>query len=356
MKKQIFLMALGVAALGCGNDHTTASASANPDPASCSQGSISVGDVKSGSLTSASCVRYDFAYSEDSTPFDSYSFQAEKGKGYMFLLENAELGTNWDALLELATVNPSTGEEQLLAISDDEGGNGYSRMYFIAPVSGTFYLRAGSFNQGDFMSYKLTAKSCDSPIPEITGTLSASTQTLSATDCVLAQPQFIDDSSHVKLFSVNVGPNETKTVTVTSADFPPGFQMFGPAWGVSCDYDYEGCGGGVANVNKSDTESLTITGEGQENCNVSLRAPVGGGASASLRSASISLCQFRNFPGQYTVAVGSFFAATGSFTIAVTEGPPPVRIVGPDAPQRNPTLNFLRKKPLRASDYLNRAH
>ena len=170
-------------------------------------------------------------------------------------------------------------------------------MYFIAPVSGTFYLRAGSFNQGDFMSYKLTAKSCDSPIPEITETLSASTQTLSATDCVLAQPQFIDDSSHVKLFSVNVGPNETKTVTVTSADFSPGFQMFGPAWGVSCDYDYEGCGGGVANVNKSDTESLTITGEGQENCNVSLRAPAGGGASASLRSASISLCQFRNFPG-----------------------------------------------------------
>ena len=49
-------------------------------------------------------------------------------------------------------------------------------------------------------------------------------------------------------------------------------------------------------------------------------------------------------------------AATGSFTIAVIEGPPPVRIVGPDAPQRNPTLNFLRKKPLRASDYLNRAH
>lgn len=85
-------------------------------------------------------------------------------------------------------------------------------------------------------------------------------------------------------------------------------------------------------------------------------APAGGGASASLRSASISLCQFRNFPGQYTVAVGSFFAATGSFTIAVIEGPPPVRIVGPDAPQRNPTLNFLRKKPLRASDYLNRAH
>ena len=355
MKKQLVLMALGVVALGCGNDPTSA-ANANPDPSSCGKGSITVGDVKTGALTAASCVRYDFAYSEDSTPFDAYSFKAEKGKGYMFLLENAELGTNWDALLELATVNPSTGEEQLLAISDDEGNNGYSRMYFIAPVSGTFYLRAGSYNQGDFKSYKLTAKSCDSPIPEITGTLTASTQTLSASDCVLAQPEFIDDSSHVRLFSVFIGPNETKTVTVTSTDFPPAFQIYGPAWGVACYYDYEGCGGGVANINKSDTESLTITAEGDESCSGSIQAPGNGSANASIGSASVSACQFRNFPGQYTIAVGSFFSAAGSFTIAVTEGsPPPVRIVGPDA-TRNPTLNFLRKKPLHASEYMNRTH
>ncbi len=244
MKKQLVLMALGVATLGCGSDPTSVP-NANPDPAACLKGSISTGDVKSGALNSASCLRYDFAYSEDSTPYDAYSFKAEKGKGYMFLLERAAGVTNWDALLELATVNPATGDEQLLAISDDEGPHGWSRMYFIAPVSGTFYIRASGYDKNDTASYKLTAKSCDSPIPEITTTLTASAQTLSSTDCVLAQPDFVGDSAHVKLFSVYIAPNETKTISVHSSDFGAGFQVFGPAWGVDCSYEYEGCGGGV---------------------------------------------------------------------------------------------------------------
>jgi hypothetical protein len=346
MKKQFLLLALGAVAIGCGSDVTSV-ASVSPDPESCSKGSISVGDVKTGALTAASCVRYDFAYTEDSTPYDGYTFKAEKGKGYMFMLESADDTTQWDALLELATVDPSTGKEQLLAISDDEGNHGFPRMYFIDPVSGTFYLRAGAYSTGDYSSYKLTAKSCDSPIPEITGPLTASVQTLSASDCVLGSPEFVDDSTHVKLFSVNIGPNETKTVTVTSTDFPPGFQIYGPAWGVPCYYSYEGCGGGVANVGPSDTQLLTITGEGDETC---------------LGVGSVHGCQFLNFPGQYTIAVGSFFEATGSFTISVTEGAPPAqdgpppRVVGPDAPSRNPTLNFLRKKPLQANQYLDRAH
>lgn len=340
MKKQFLLLALGAVAIGCGSDVTSV-ASVSPDPESCSKGSISVGDVKTGALTAASCVRYDFAYSDDSTPYDGYTFKAEKGKGYMFLLENANDTLDWDALLELATVNPSTGKEQLLAISDDEGNRGFSRMYFIAPVSGTFYLRAGAYEMGDYSSYKLTAKACDSPIPEITGTLSASVQTLSASDCVLARPDFVDDSSHVKLFSLNIGPNETKTITVSSNDFFPGFQVYGPAWGVPCYYSYEGCGGGVANVALGNTQSLTITGEGDETC---------------LGVGDVHGCQYLNFPGQYTIAVGSSFATTGSFTISVTEGAPPARVAGPDAPSRNPTLNFLRKKPLQASQYLDRAH
>lgn len=255
MKKKLVLMALGVVALGCGSDPTSVG-NANPDPAGCLKGSISTGDVKSGALTSASCLRYDYAYSQDSTPYDAYSFKAEKGKGYLILLEQADGVTNWDALLEPATVNPATGNEQLL-VSDDEGGHGWSRMYFIAPVSGTFYIRASGYDRGDTASYKLTAKFCDSPIPEITGALSASAQTLSASDCVLAEPDFVGDSAHVKLFSVYIGPNETKTISVHSNDFGAGFQVFGPAWGVDCNYEYEGCGGGEGSQTKGDPQSVT---------------------------------------------------------------------------------------------------
>jgi hypothetical protein len=356
MKKQIVLLALGAVALGCSNDSTNPS-SANPDPTECTKGSIAPGDVKTGTLTSASCLRYDHVYLGDSTFFDSYSFQAEKGKGYTFRLDRTG-NTELDPIMELVTVNPSTGNEELLAISDDEGANGNSQFYFIAPVNGTFYVRASAYDRAELGAYTLSARSCDSPITEITGALAASTQTLSASDCVLAQPEFIDDSSHVKLFSVHIGPNETKTITVTSTDFQPAFQIYGPAWGVSCRYEYEGCGGGSANINKSDTESFTITGQGDENCNFSVQSPDHARANAALQSPSIALCQYTDFPGQYTIAVGSFFSAVGSFTIAVTEGspPPPPSIVAPDAAIRNPTLNFLRKKPLRASEYMNRAH
>ena len=162
--------------------------------------------------------------------------------------------------------------------------------------------------------------SCDSPIAQIADTLVASTQTLSASDCVLAQPEFIDDSSHVKLFSLQIAANETKTVTVTSDDFPPGFQIYGPAWGVSCRYDYEGCGGGAASVNKSSSESFTITAEGDVSCNNALRTPEHVGPLAALQSPVVSACQFFNFPGQYTVAVGSFYGFRGSSVVLVGQG------------------------------------
>ena len=155
-----------------------------------------------------------------------------------------------------------------------------------------------------------------------------------ATDCVLAQPQFIDDSSHVKLFSLYIGPNETKTITVTSTDFPPAFQMYGPAWGVPCYYDYEGCGGGVREHQQERHRVVHGHGRGRRRLQRFLPGP--GRSAAGARhcsSAHVELCQFLNFPGQYTIAVGSFFGAVGSFTIAVTDGSPaPVRIVGPDAP------------------------
>lgn len=362
MKKVIVLMALGASALGCSNDSIGA-VSANPDATACSKGSISAGDVKTGTLNSASCRHYDAFYAQDTIPFDSYSFQATKGKGYMFTLDATDPTSDWDAFLEMVTVDPNTGNEQLLAISDDEGGNGqqaggyFSRFYFIAPVSGTFYIRAAGLEMDDTSSYKLTARSCDSPIGEIMDTLVASTQTLSASDCVLAQPEFVDDSSNVKLFSVHIGPNETKTVTISSTDFPPAFQIFGPGWGVSCKYDYQGCGGGVVSVNKSDTESFTITGEGDESCNFDMLARTPSGVLASSARPAVNNCQYRNFPGQYTIAVGSFFGELGSFTIAVSdETPTPVRRVGPDNSSKNPTLNFLKRKPLRSSEYLSRAH
>lgn len=356
MKQQLLLMVLGVAALGCGSDPTSV-ANANPDSSSCVKGSIAAGDTKTGALTSASCLRYDHAYTEDTMPFDSYEFKAEKGKGYEFSLGATDNTTEWDAILELVTVNPSTGEEQLLAISDDEGAGNYAQMYFIAPVSGTFFVRAAGYDRGELASYTLAAKSCDSPIPQITGALAVTTVELSSSDCVLSKPNFTDDSSHVRLFSVLLAPNETKTITVQSDDFGAAFQVYGPAWGVACYYAYEGCGGDVSDQTKGNPQPITIHGAGDLECNDALHAPDHIGPLASRVSGSVNICEQFDWPGQYTIAVGSDFNSTGSFTIAVQEGDlPSLRRMGPDAPIRNPTLDFLRKKPLRANEYLNRSH
>lgn len=340
MKKQLVMMALGVIALGCSSDSNNV-AGPNTDPASCNKGSISTGDTKTGQLGSASCLRYDYAYSDDSVYYDTYTFTATKGKGYQFGLENADGVTNFDGVLELATINPTTGEEQLVAISDDEGAQNYSRLTFIAPVSGTFTLRASGYDKSDTAAYKLTAKSCDSPLPQITGDLASTNQTLGASDCTLVRPEFFsDDSTHVKLYSLHIGPNETRTITVTSTAFQPGFQLYGPAWGVPCYYDYQGCGKAIAFAQNGSTVSATITVSGSYVC--------GGSA-----------CVATDWPGEYTLAVGSTNTQqAGAFTLQVSSGSlPPVRMVGPDAQREyTPTLNWLAKKPLSAGEYFRRTH
>lgn len=338
MKKQLVMVALGAIAIGCSSDSTNV-AGPNTDPAACSKGSISAGDTKSGQLGSASCLRFDYAYSLDSVYYDTYKFTAVKGHGYQFALDNADEVSTFDGVLELATIDPSTGEEQLLAISDDEGPHNYSRLSFIAPVSGTFTLRAGGYGNSDTTAYKLAAKSCDSPLPQITGDLASTNQTLDASDCMLYEPEFLsDDSTHVKFYSLHIGPNETRTITVTSSDFAPGFQLYGPAWGVPCYYDYQGCGKAIAPVQESNTATASITVSGNYVC--------GGEA-----------CLQIDWPGEYTLAVGSNAStATGAFTLQVTStAAPSIRIAAPDTPHEyTPVLNWLAKKPLRAGDYFRR--
>lgn len=340
MKKPIVIVALGAIALGCGSDSKSATGP-DTDPAACSKGSITTGDTKSGQLGSASCLRYDYAYSEDSVYYDTYKFTAKAGHGYQFLLDNAAEGQHFDGVLELATINPNTGEEQLVAISDDEGPHNYSRLSFIAPVSGTFTLRASGYDRSDTSAYTLSAKSCDSPMLQITSDLASTNQTLDASDCVLYEPEFSNgDSTHVKFYSLEIGPNESRTITVTSSDFAPGFQLYGPAWGVPCYYGYQGCGKAIANVQDGSSVTATITVSGDENCN------------------GYDTCNYSDWPGEYTLAVGSNDTNnSGAFTIQVSSAVPLGRVIGTGTVREyTPTLQWLTKKPLSARDYLRTVH
>jgi hypothetical protein len=279
-----------------------------------------------------------------------------KGQGYVFNLQAQDQVTDWNAVLELVGTNSTTGDVDLLAISDDEGvpGTGWSQMFFIAPASGVYSLRISGFDVSDTSDYVLTSKTCTPGLPAIADSLVLTAQVLTTFDCVLEQPFYnyfgSEDSSYTKFYTVHFNPNDTKRITVTYGDFFPAFQIFGPDWGVYCYYDYQGCGGDATNyggeikvgpsgrkvaAGGSSSISLTLTADGAFYC----------------RSFS-DFCGYNNFPGDYTIAVGAEnFGDVGNFSLTVepitfeSDVQTVVRNKQTVIPAFNPVLNHLRVQP-----------
>ena len=344
----------------CSSDSST-----GPDARNCTKGTITAPDTKTGQLGASSCLRWDYAYSSpftgDSVFSDSWDVSLVKGQGYRFNLQHANGSTDWDAVLELVGTNNTTGDVDLLAISDDEGvpGTNWARMFFVAPASGTYSLRVSGYDQEDTASYSLTSKRCDPAMPPIQDSLPTAVQELSTLNCVLEQPLFSqygsDDSTYVQLYTVHFNPNDTKRVTITYGDFFPAFQIVGPDWGVYCYYDYQGCGenwtesGGSAELKVgaggSPQVSLDLTADGRYTC-------------------QWDFCGYTHFPGDYTVAVGAEnFGDVGHFSIRVEEilfedfrASQSVVSKNYHIPTFNPVLNHLRVKPQRALAQFRKAN
>ncbi len=142
------------------------------------------------------------------------------------------------------------------------------------------------------------------------------------------------------MFSVVIGPNQTKTIIASSDAFNPGFQIYGPGWGLDCGYGYQGCGGDVEFNDPeegSSTVATTLTADGK-NCCSEVRL---------------------NYPGTYTMTVGgSAFGDNGLYSVEVDNGatiPSDVMpSLKPFAQTISPSLRFLTKKPARKRPSLNR--
>jgi hypothetical protein len=220
----------------------------------------------------------------------------------------------------------------------------FSQMYFIAPASGTYSLRVMGYDMVDTANYVLQSRRCDPPIGPVTDTLNAPVQTLALGGCVLEKPEFADESTYVQLYTIDIGPNETKTISVSSDAFNPAFQIWGPGWGQSCDYiySYQGCGGDVQSNNPeegSSTVATELTADGSFQCS--------------------GYCVHLDYPGSYTLAVGgSSFGDDGNYSLEVHAGATiPSDIVPsqrPFAPTMNPALRFLIKKPVRTHPAMRR--
>lgn len=288
MRKAVLFTALAMLVAGCGSDNSVTGPSL--DAAKCVKGSISAGDTKSGQLTTSSCPYYDYAYSDDSTYYDAFTFQAEKGKGYM-ITARGDTAAGMDMVIELVGRDVNTGQEQVLAISDDEGGNLASQVHFVAPTSGTFSLRVMGYSNSDTGSYALTAQSCRVPAARIDGAFSSDTEHLQSSDCVLSKPYFTStygDSSHVALYQIHFDANEQRTITVVSSQFKPAFELYGPGFDGLC-YLSDCDGFSARNSNATDTLTYTFTA---------------------------------NYPGDYTLAVGGsgYASSTGAFSLTVSGG------------------------------------
>ena len=313
MRASLAVAAGALIALGCSSNNSAT----GPDPRNCTKGSVSFPATITGKTSAASCLRYDYQYSTHSVYYDSYDIHIDSGGAYELTLQS-QSGANWDATLELVGTDPATGDNDLLAISDDEGviGTNFSQLYFVAPKSGTYSLRVSGYDTGDTAAYVLKTRTCANVLPPIKDSIIASAQNIVANDCWVEDPQFTFDSVQVKLYTIFMEPGHEKQITVTSAAFEPGFQVFGPGFGTFCYYDYQGCGGDVA-ISADDDR-------------VPGNPPPGAGTLGGTVSGFINsfggyfcsgVCIPVNWAGQYTLATGPGLTAagTGAFTLTVQD-------------------------------------
>ncbi len=208
MRTSLTLLAAGAILMACSSNDAT-----GPDPRNCTAGTIGDNDTKTGHLGDASCHIYDWEYLADSTYSVSYDVRLEQGKGYMFNLQRDTVTKNWDAVLELVGKDANTGDEQLLQISDDEGPMNFSQMHFVAPESGTYSLRVMGYDARGHCELR----------PAIAPLRSAARahHGHAAADRILARASAIacsrsrtspNDSTYYQMFSIVIGPNQTKTI------------------------------------------------------------------------------------------------------------------------------------------------
>src|SRR6516164_6832122 len=117
MRASLAVAAGALIALGCSSNNSAT----GPDPRNCTQGSITFGQTITKKMDASACQFYDYFYLEDSTNYWSYDIHLDSGGAYLINLAAANDTAHWDAVLELVGRNPMTGDDQLLAISDDEG-------------------------------------------------------------------------------------------------------------------------------------------------------------------------------------------------------------------------------------------
>ena len=293
MRKLLFVCAVAMVAGACSSDEI---APVGPDPQSCTQGSIKIGDTKTGDINANSCSMYDWYMVGDSVHFTSYNVTVEKGKGYLFTLGGDDTVRR---AIGLATSSDLVSDSSSLylavqyAYRPEEGKP--AQIFFVAPKTGTYSLRVFSTGLDDSFDYTLTARECTPRVIDIRGAYSSDTASLGEDDCTIEEPYYSEvyvnghwthTPSHVALYTIYYDGSAGREISVQSDDFAPGMMLAGPGFDAWCDTYYSDC-------NRSQNSALAD---------------------------SISATWSMWVPGVYTLAIGSMESnATGHFKISISE-------------------------------------
>ena len=221
------LASVGVALLlACGSDTITSPIFG----AGCQAGTLRPGDTITVRFTTTSCfMEFDF-WSYGHAPYVGYSVHLTQGHAYMIRFDSIPnpIGSDMDARLTLWTQN-ADGSSIPLAASDDDAGALNSALWFVAPATGTYQLVASGYWYGALGDYRLTMNEC--PVLGVLDTAGTYNFTLGASSCV--RPKAANstaDTSAYSFLSFMAAPGEAVSAKVSSAAFPPVWEMFGPGF------------------------------------------------------------------------------------------------------------------------------
>ena len=178
----------------------------------CARGSIALEQTIQGQLFSGDC--------QASVYYETYTFAAEQGKAYFFHMKDVGESLAADSLGDFDTYIEIYGDNEtpagLLAANDDGGGGRFhhnAELFFAAPTSGTFKLRARGWSSNDTGFYALSLRGCDFQRIDGVGSVTAS---LDTDDCLVHSVPYSSDSGYADMYSVHFTAGETKRIRLTS--------------------------------------------------------------------------------------------------------------------------------------------
>lgn len=190
-----------------------------PDSA-CSRGSLTLGTVRTGTVASGDCVFSSSSFASGGK-YDAYSVALTAGQVYQ-VLHQATVAFDFDAFVEV--VEPGG---VVIAFSDDDAQSLNSELFFVAPTTGAYSIRAGGLKATELGDYRLTIRSCGAT--QLTSTASVG-GALTSGDCRTTFTPASDSSLADIFLFTNTGTS--RDLTVTSSTFSPAFVVAGPTFGL----------------------------------------------------------------------------------------------------------------------------